>query len=184
MFSYCTQHYILFVFWHTEKTTELSSKSQNKSQPHSDTQTKTEEDREQGSKPESRKGGILSWNRAFIAFACSQVLSCVNRSDIGTRLRVREESDLTGSCGYDFDSNWINACQNGLWRGKYKNSGSYRSSIFYLMWFLFYHTYLSFSDTQRRRQRFPVVLRTRASLTLTHKLRQKRVKRRAVNLRT
>ncbi len=139
MFSYCTQHYILFIFWHTEKTTELSSKSQNKSQPHSDTQTKTEEDREQGSKPESRKGGILSWNRAFIAFACSQVLSCVNRSDIGTRLRVREESDLTGSCGYDFDSNWINACQNGLWRGKYKNSGSYRSSIFYLMWFLFYH---------------------------------------------
>ncbi len=185
LFSYCTEQYILFFFWHTEKKTEISSRSQNESQHHSDTQTTTEEDRDEDSKPESRKGGILSWNRAFIAFACLQVLSCVNRSDIGTRSRVREESDLTGSCGYDFDSNWINACQNGLWRGKYKNWGSYRSSMkFYLMWFLFYHTYFSFYDTQRRRQRFPVVLRTRASLTLTHKLRQKRTETRTVNLRT
>ncbi len=139
LFSYCTEQYILFFFWHTEKKTEISSRSQNESQPPSDTQTKTEEDRDEGSEPESRKGGILSWNRAFIAFACLQVLSCVNRSDIGTRSRVREESDLTGSCGYDFDLNCINACQNGLWRRKYKNWGSYRSSMtFYLMWFLFH----------------------------------------------
>ncbi len=47
-----------------------------------------------------------------------------------------------------------------------------------------HHTaYFSFSDTQRRRQRFPVILRTRASLTLTHKLREKRTETRAVNMK-
>ncbi len=68
LFSYCTEHYILFFFWHTEKKTEISSHSQNESQPHSYTQTTTEEDRDEGSKHESRKGGILSWNRAFIEY--------------------------------------------------------------------------------------------------------------------
>ncbi len=71
LFSYCTPHYILFFFWHTEKTTEISSRSQNESQPHSDTQTTTEEDRDEGSKPEDINKGILSENRAYYSiFAC------------------------------------------------------------------------------------------------------------------
>lgn len=51
------------------------------------------------------------------------MLSCINRSDIGTRSRVREESDLTGSCGHDFDSKIINACQNVYEEGNIKIQG-------------------------------------------------------------
>ncbi len=51
--------------------TEISSRSQNESQHHSDTQTTTEEDREEGSKPEDINKGILSENRAYYSiFAC------------------------------------------------------------------------------------------------------------------